>query len=209
MEEFQATLSTVEKKLCARLELMIVVGKMHKSVPVLLTPDVLSALNLLVKHRSSVGIPVANPYLFARAYGGSLLHIQAWDALRKVAHSAGLENPSCIQSTKLRKYIATVTQVFSLESGEIDWLARHLGHDIRTHRQYYRLHESTVELAKISKLLIAVDNGDLQQWRGRSLENIDLSADMILDNDASDNDGESDCEDGSTSADRGMFCTTM
>ena len=129
--------------------------------------------------------------------------------LAKVAHSAGLENPSCIQSTKLRKYIATVTQVFSLESGEIDWLARHLGHDIRTHRPYYRLHESTVELAKISKLLIAVDNGDPQQWRGRSLENIDLSADMILENDASDNDGESDCEDGSSSADRGMFCTTM
>ena len=57
-------------------------------------------------------------------------------------------------STKLQKYIATISQVLSL-----NWLARHLGHDVRVHREFYRIHESTIEIAKVSKLLLAVDGG--------------------------------------------------
>jgi len=103
---------------------------MRKSVPFLLTPDVLRATSLLVRLRSAVGIPTANPYLFARAHGNSLGHTQSWDCLHQAARGAVLQNADQIQSTKLRKYIATVTQVFSLETDE-----RHLGHDIRTHSE--------------------------------------------------------------------------
>ena len=39
----------------------------------------------------------------------------------------------------------------------LEWLARHLGHDIRVHRDFYRLNESTIEIAKVSKLLLTVD----------------------------------------------------
>lgn len=60
-----------------------------------------------------------------------------------------------ITGTKLRKYIATITQVASLTQDDPDWVARHLGHDIRIHREYYRMHDSTLELAKVSKLLLA------------------------------------------------------
>jgi len=47
MSEFQATLSPMEKELCARLELILVVGKQRRPVPILLTPDVSSAISLL------------------------------------------------------------------------------------------------------------------------------------------------------------------
>ena len=174
MQEFQASLSPVEQKLCTRLELMKVVGKMCKAVPILLTPDVIDSMNVLVQSRSAVGIPDANPYFFAHVYGKSLGHIETWDCLHKDSHDR-------IQSTKLRKYVATVSQVFSLQSEEIDWLSRHLGHDIRTHRRYHRLHESIFELAKISKLVTAVDTCDPQTWKGKSLDAIDLSSDIVLD----------------------------
>ena len=72
-------------------------------------------MTLLVRLRSAVGIPAANSYLFARAHGNSLGQIQSWDCLHKVARSAGLQNADRIQSMKLRKYIATITQVFSLD----------------------------------------------------------------------------------------------
>ena len=92
-------------------------------------------------------------------------------------------------STHLRKYVATVSQVLDLQEKELDWLARHKGHDIRVHREYYRLHESTLELAKVSKILALVDclrkqctglklalmdEGNINQAIGRSLNDIDV-----------------------------------
>ena len=113
MDEFQASLTPLEKHLCSRMKMVKVVGKMRRSVPVLLTADVVAAMNLLVKHRSTINIPEANPFLFARPYAGSLAHLQAWDCLHKIAQRASLKNAERMQSTKLRKYVATVSQVFS------------------------------------------------------------------------------------------------
>ena len=39
-------------------------------------------------------------------------------------------------STKLQKYIATISEVLSLKENEVDWLARHLGHDVMVHREF-------------------------------------------------------------------------
>lgn len=61
-----------------------------------------------------------------------------------------------------------------MEEKEVDWLARHLGHDIHVHRDFYRLHESTIEIAKVSKLLLSVDQGDTGKFAGRTLEEIEL-----------------------------------
>ena len=73
-----------------------------------------------------------------------------------------------------RKYIASISQVLSMEEKEVDWLARHLGHDIRVLRDFYRLHESTIEIAKVSKLLLTVDQGDTGKFAGKTLEEIEL-----------------------------------
>ena len=37
----------------------------------------------------------------------------------------------------------------------MDQLANFLGHDIRIHREFYRLPEKTLQLAKVSKVLMA------------------------------------------------------
>ena len=57
---------------------------------------------------------------------------------------------------------------------DVDWLARHLGHDIRVHREFYRLHESSTELAKVSKLLLAVDSGNINKIAGKSLTDMSI-----------------------------------
>lgn len=87
-----------------------------------------------------------------------------------------LSNPTNITSTKLRNYIATISQVLvSLKETEVDWLARHLGHDIQVHRDFYRLYESTIEIAKVSKLLLTVDQGETRKFARKSLAEIDLN----------------------------------
>ena len=75
----------------------------------------------------------------------------------KLCTGLKLEEPYLLTTTCLRKYVATVSQVLDLQEKELDWLARHMGHDVRVHREYYRLHESTLELAKVSKILALVD----------------------------------------------------
>jgi len=75
---------------------------------------------------------------------------------------------------KLRKYMTTVSQIYELKEGEIEWLARHLTHDIRVHGEFNRLHDSSVELAKVSKLLLAVESGKPGSWKGCKLDEINL-----------------------------------
>ena len=114
--------------------------------------------------------------MFACATRNSLGHLRGWDCVSASVKEVegSLKSPKSITSTKLRKYIATVSQTAALTEVDVDWLARHLGHDIRVHREFYRLHESTAELAKVSKLLLAVDSGEIKQMAGKSLTEINV-----------------------------------
>ena len=64
-----------------------------------------------------------------------------------------------LRSTKLRKQIATLSQVLNLKENGLDILANFLGHDIRIHQEFNRLPERTLEIAKVSKLLFSLENG--------------------------------------------------
>ena len=75
--------------------------------------------------------------------------------------------------------MATVIQIMALSNEELDWVARHLGHDITVHREFYRLQESTLELAKVSKLLIAAEKGEVNINAGASLSQMEVELDPI------------------------------
>ncbi|KAL3891005.1 hypothetical protein ACJMK2_003270 [Sinanodonta woodiana] len=92
----------------------------------------------------------SNPYLFASQSKTGF--IDTWKVLQKVEAEAGC--------------------VMSLKEGELDWLSSHLGHEVDTHKTYYRLHESFIELAKISRLLMAVDMGQVAKYKGKTMEDI-------------------------------------
>lgn len=59
----------------------------------------------------------------------------------------------------------------------MDQLATFLGHDIRVHREFYQLPESTLQLAKVSKLLIAMEKGKLSDLQGKGLDDITINPD--------------------------------
>ena len=65
-----------------------------------------------------------------------------------------------------------MTQVLNLEEYELDGLAGFLGHDLAIHREYYRLPENTVQLAKVVKILMAVNRGvsEIAEGKGNRTE---------------------------------------
>ncbi|XP_035766010.1 uncharacterized protein LOC118454610 [Neolamprologus brichardi] len=88
--------------------------------------------------------------------------------------------------------MATMSKILNLKDNEMDNLADFLGHDIRVHREYYRLPEGTLQLAKISKVLMAMERGQLSDFKGRNLDeiNIDPQENVAVDSDASNSEDE-------------------
>jgi hypothetical protein len=84
-------------------------GSGARRVPLLLEPECVTAMDALVCHRTSCGIPEANVYFFASPSENN--YINGWQAMDNVAKSANLAQPQLIHSTLLRKYMATVAQV--------------------------------------------------------------------------------------------------
>lgn len=64
---------------------------------------------------------------------------------------------------------------------EMDQLANFLGHDIRIHHEIYRLPDKTLQFAKISKVLMALEQGRLVDFHGKSLDEIKIDPNGMFD----------------------------
>ncbi|XP_056113847.1 uncharacterized protein LOC130103414 [Rhinichthys klamathensis goyatoka] len=184
-EDVDWALSEVEKKLCRHFTRVITRGKRGRPVPILLTPKMLSALEILVKQREACGVLKDNPYMFARPE--AMTHFRGSDCLRGFAKVCGAKCPKSLTSTRLRKHAATLSTVLNMTDTEMDQLANFLGHDIRIHREFYRLPEKTLQLAKISKVLMALEQGRLAEFHGKNLDEIGIAPDeKVIDCDEED-----------------------
>lgn len=65
VEDIADSLSEVERVLCRTMSRVEIRGKHSRIVPVILTPQMVTAIDLLNSTRNSVGISEANPYVFA------------------------------------------------------------------------------------------------------------------------------------------------
>ncbi|XP_038057200.1 uncharacterized protein LOC119728858 [Patiria miniata] len=163
-------LSGWEKELCKIVWRMEIVGKRGRTVPVLLTEDLKQSMDLLKCKREQAGVMNGNKFMFP--VQSSLGHIRGSDVLRKHAGLCGASKPEYLRSTRLRKHIGTVAQVMNLRDHEQDILANFMGHDIRVHREFYRLPEQTLQVAKVSKVLLQMEKGNLSSLAGSSLDEI-------------------------------------
>jgi len=173
LDDIQTTLTDMEQQLCSRLKLVNIPGKRNRTVPVLLTANAVAGIECLIEKRNEVGIDERNPFLFARCSG--LNSVDGYVCLRRVVNSLKLDRPDLVTSTYLRKYIATVSQLLDMKNSEFDLLCRHMGHTATVHRDFYRLPSQTLELAKMSKLLLAVERGNLNALTGKTLDEIDVN----------------------------------
>lgn len=167
-DDISTGLTEVEKRLCKQFARVELRGEKGRKVAVILTPDMTANLSLLISKRKECGVTENNNYLFAIPCSDGHYRGQ----FGQYADACGAEDPQNLRSTNLRKQIATISQVMNLKDNELDQLADFLGHDIRVHREYYRLPQSTIQLAKISKLLMAMEKGSVKDIQGKSLDEI-------------------------------------
>lgn len=165
-------LTQFELHLCQHFSRVELRGKRGRKVAVLLSPDMVTAITRLIEKRKDCGVLEENLFLFARPH--CLTPYRGQDCLRLYASECGAENPELLRSTLLRKHVATLSQILNLKNHELDQVADFLGHDIRVHREFYRLPEATTQLAKISKLLLAMEKGSLRNLQGKTLEEIEI-----------------------------------
>lgn len=68
-------------------------------------------------------------------------------------------------------------QILNLSKHELDLLARFMGHDIRIHRDLYQITNDTLEMAKVSKLLVAMEQEKISRYAGKSLDDMEIDID--------------------------------
>ncbi|XP_034401108.1 uncharacterized protein LOC117738995 isoform X2 [Cyclopterus lumpus] len=150
------------------------VSNRGKKVSVTLTPELLAAITLLVNKRGACGVHENNPFLFGIPEAPCTSFYQGQRCTLTYATRCGAKNKATLRSVYFHKHIARLFQILGLTGDELDQLAKLLGRDIPTDREYYRTPEAAGDIAKISELLSALEDGSLERFEGKSLEEIEI-----------------------------------
>ena len=152
----------VETKLAKRMELCYIEGKKKKKraknalVPILFTEESVVGIRLLLKHRNILCIDPTNKYNFASGD----LSLTGWDTLQGITKwITNLKKPKLLTPTRTRKFLAPLLQLMEMNDAELTWLTNHFEHTKDVHFQWYRKEDATLELVKVAKVLVAVDDG--------------------------------------------------
>ncbi|KAJ8949485.1 hypothetical protein NQ318_005952 [Aromia moschata] len=147
-----------------------------KATPVLFSLDVQEHIQILLDLRSNF-TSQNDPYIFSKLI--SREPFRGYQVLMHHAKMAGLKNPDAIKSRGLRKHLATISQLFSMENEDVEQLATFMGHTLDVHRKEYRLPDDIFQTAKIAKLLLLMESGDAGKYQGKTLDEINLEEDLM------------------------------
>nr|CAI5858509.1 unnamed protein product [Callosobruchus analis] len=174
-KEFDSFITEGERLLMNSFKRVVIRGKRNRGVPVLFTEQMVKYIDLLLKVRTSF-VPKQNIYLFASMTSENC--IAGSKVMYKHVRGAGAKNPASLTSTKLRKHLATMAQVINLSQQDLEQLANFMGHTSEIHNTYYRLPSDVYQTAKVSKLLLMCGEGRIAEFKGKSLDEIDLNLDI-------------------------------
>ncbi|XP_063907787.1 uncharacterized protein LOC135125929 [Zophobas morio] len=184
--EFDSCITESEKVLMKSFKRVVIRGKRGRGVPVLFTEDMVRNTDLLLQVRKHF-MRHKNEYLFANTKSSS--SINGTKAIYKHVRLAGVKNPAALTSTKLRKHLATMSQVINLSEQDLEQLANFMGHTSEIHKTYYRLPSDVYQMAKVSKLLLLNEKGEASKYKGQRLDDININLDIV---EESDGDSEGD-----------------
>ncbi|KAI4457871.1 hypothetical protein MML48_7g00007744 [Holotrichia oblita] len=180
--DFENALSATEKVLATKYRRVLNSGKGSRAVVILIPEMIEKYIKLLLKQRDKF-IDTDNDYLFA--VPGSKVKWGRGDvAIRNLTKKMTLKNPSAITSNKLRKQIATVMQILSLSKDDIKQFSTFMGHTQKTHEEFYELPVDVYQTAKVSKMLLMIENGVPIEHKGKNLSEIEIDTEFAEENDA-------------------------
>ncbi|KAJ8936587.1 hypothetical protein NQ318_021658, partial [Aromia moschata] len=128
--------------------------------------DVQEHIQILLDLRSNF-TSQNDPYIFSKLI--SREPFRGYQVLMHHAKMAGLKNPDAIKSRGLRKHLATISQLFSMENEDVEQLATFMGHTLDVHRKEYRLPDDIFQTAKIAN---ETSEEDVSDEEGELLQQI-------------------------------------
>nr|CAI5864196.1 unnamed protein product [Callosobruchus analis] len=170
--EIASSLTENEKILTQSYKKIVSIGKGSRPVTILIPKKMFKYYKLISTLREELRFPIENTYFFT--YPESKYWIDGCTIIRKYANMSNARYPKLLTSCKLRKHIATVTQLLNLQSNEIDQLAKFMGHTPKTHECFYKLPQDVYQIAKISKILQIMEKGSAAEFKNKTLEEIDI-----------------------------------
>ena len=143
---------------------------MKALMPILFTKEVVEAIRILLKMRSSSKISSENNYIFTCRVGNACL--RGWDTIQGWTKKMKLRKPNLLTPTQTRKFLATVLQLLDLSEAELTWITNHLGHTKDVHKGWYREEDGTIELTKVAKVLVAIDTGESRSIQNKKIDSL-------------------------------------
>lgn len=127
-----ASLSDEEKEYAGQHYLISVKGKRNRINSIILTGQMKIAMDTLLEARTACGVLPSNPFFFA--VPGYFTYLLPSPVLKEFITESGVSN---MATRQIRKFMATVLQASPGTLG-VDQLARHLGHELSVHKEFYR-----------------------------------------------------------------------
>lgn len=106
--------------------------------------------------------------------------INACNVLKRYTNKCNAKHPELLTSCKLRKHIASVTQVLNLRENEKGQFSKFMCHTLNTHEQFYKLPEDVYQVAKVAKILYLMEKGKIADFKNKNLDEIDINLDEEL-----------------------------
>lgn len=163
------------EEVLSRCTVKVAVANKHgKKVDLVLTRDLLTAVNLLVEKRRTCSVPENQRSLFAKPGASSSATFKGFGMVALYLRSSGVKDHAGLKSPYFRKHTATIFHVLNFTDEDLGQVAALLGRDIRTDREFYRKPEAAADVAKILMLLSALETECLDVFEGTSLEDIEV-----------------------------------
>lgn len=183
-DEILEALTETERILTKFYKKIHTIGKGSKELLVLIPRDVQNFIDTIVAERIKY-VDLSNKYFFTNP-NSTDEWINGCYVQSKYAKECGAKEPKLIRSCRLRKHIATMMQLMDLRKNEIGQLASFMGHTEKTHREFYRLPKDVMMIAKVSKILLKLEKGELLDCKNKRLDEIDVYLDdPVLSNSSS------------------------
>ncbi|KAJ6647774.1 hypothetical protein Bhyg_02997 [Pseudolycoriella hygida] len=163
-DQWLATLSNDDKKIAKRYSRMKIRGKLGRTVPCLVKPNVDKSIQLLSHHRKNANIANDNEFLFGlpNTPTNRNRRINACNVLRKLSVLCGAKEPETLRGTKMRKHVTSICILMELSESNVSEVAEFMGHHDKVHYQYYRKMPIVREVVKMSQLLRTAQGDDAE-----------------------------------------------
>lgn len=167
-----------EKQLAKSMDIVKVLGKYDRTVPVILTKNFVQYIHLLNSTRQEANIPTENKYVFPY---GTDRSIYAGRATKQVVEflktKCEFSRPELITAKQFRRILGSYLQYLNLQDRDLENVCSHMVRDLKTHLSHYRLHSDAAELGKVGKILLLMEWGPIEKYSGKELADIDFSVD--------------------------------